>query len=144
MAVTLDNAKLFVTRFLSFTKPGGVQATDTGKEGIVCRIDLPATVTTLPSSFTPISLAPQLTGFKVDSNGDGVADDTSAFPNQLQSIVIHGDQRVYLPNIAASTSAPLQFNVDTQAFVNVISGVTGASQTDASALNLHLGARDPD
>ena len=29
----------------------------------------------------------------------------------------------YLPNIAASPTGPLRFNVDTQAFVNVIGGV---------------------
>ena len=49
----------------------------------------------------------------------------SAFPNQLQSIVIRGN-RAYLPNIAASPSPPLRFNLDTHAFVNAIGGVNGA------------------
>ena len=59
--------------------------------------------------------------------------------------MIRGNQ-AYLPNIAASPTGPLQFNVDTQAFVNVIGGVNGGAERDASAakfLNLHLGARDP-
>ena len=68
---------------------------------------------------------------------------TQAFPNQLQSIVIRGD-RAFLPNIAASTAGPFHFDADTQAFVNMIDGVTGASQTDAGAINLHLGARNPE
>ncbi|MEO7910785.1 MAG: YncE family protein [Roseiflexaceae bacterium] len=140
MAVTLDNTKLFVTRFLSFTKPGGVQASDDGKEGVVCRFTVntaggtPGAVLTAP---TPITLASQAAGF-ADANGAA----TKAYPNQLQSIVIRGD-RAYLPNIAASPSGPLKFNVDTQAFVNQISGV-GGTPVDAGALNLHLGARNPE
>src|SRR3954470_7211722 len=66
MAVTLDNTKLYVTRFLSFTKAGGVQATDDGKEGVVCRYTVDtsginaAAVLTNPA---PITLAAQATGF---------------------------------------------------------------------------------
>ena len=145
MAVTLDNSKLYVTRFLSFT--GGAtpkQGSDNGKVGVVCRIDLPAAVTTLPTAFTPIALAPQITGFKADTNGDGTPDaDTSAYPNQMQSIVIRGN-RAFLPNIAASPSGPLKFNVDTQAFVNMIGGANDTSQTDQPPINLHLGARNPE
>ena len=87
-----------------------------------------------------------MTGFTIDSTGDGQPDPTSAFPNQLQSIVIRGNT-AYLPNIAASPTGPLKFNVDTQAFVNTIDGVRGRSQVDSSSarfLNLHLGARDPE
>ena len=40
MAVTGDSKKLYVTRFFSFVKPGGVQATDTGRVGEVCRLDI--------------------------------------------------------------------------------------------------------
>jgi hypothetical protein len=88
-------------------------------------------------------LPAQVTGFKVDSDGDGTPDDTSAFPNQLQSIVIRGDT-AYLPNIAASPAGPLRFNVSPQAFVNLVNGVDGATQTHLDAINLHLGARDPE
>jgi YVTN family beta-propeller protein len=141
MAVTLDNTKLYVTRFLSFTKPGGQQATDDGREGVVCRFTVNtsgANAAAVLSAPTPITLAAQPTGF---NDANGVA--TKAFPNQLQSIVIRGD-RAYLPNIAASPAGPFKFNVDTQAFVNQISGVTGGSQADAGTLNLHLGARNPE
>jgi len=57
--------------------------------------------------------------------------------------VIRGD-RAYLPNIAASPSGPLRFNLDTQAFLNQIGGVNSTNPTDLGALNLHLGARDPE
>jgi len=140
MAVTLDNTKLFVTRFLSFTKTGGVQASDDGKEGLVCRFTVNtagASAGAVLSAPTPITLASQPTGF-ADANGAA----TKAYPNQLQSIVIRGDH-AYLPNIAASPGGPLKFNVDTQAFVNQISGV-GSAPADAGALNLHLGARNPE
>ncbi len=148
LAVTRDSRKLFVTSFLAFTRAGGKQGDDNGRQGIVCRL----TINTRSSrirDYRPvqaIALAPRVTGFNVDSNGDGTPDPTSAFPNQMQSIVIRGN-RAYLPNIAASPDGPLRFNVDTQAFVNVIDGVNGVRQTDASAakfLNLHLGAREPE
>jgi YVTN family beta-propeller protein len=35
LAVTLDNTKLYVTRFFSFTKSGGQQGDDFGREGLV-------------------------------------------------------------------------------------------------------------
>lgn len=114
----------------------------------MCRLDI-RTASTKLKGYRPaqlVTLAPQVTGFTIDSTGDGVADPTSAFPNQLQSIVIKGNN-AYLPNIAASPSGPLKFNVDTQAFVNVIGGVNGGAARDESAtkfVNLHLGARDPE
>src|SRR4029079_11533163 len=81
-----------------------------------------------------------------DRNGDGTPDPTSAFPNQLQSIVIRGGQ-AYLPNIAACAAGPLLFDVSTQACLTTINGIrTGQERDGAPArfLNLHLGARDPE
>src|SRR5439155_486014 len=69
--------------------------------------------------------------------------DTAAFPNQLQSVVIRGES-AYLPNIAASPTGPLRFSLDTHAFVNVIGGANSTTPRDFGALNLHLGARDPE
>ena len=40
LAVTVDNTKLYVTRFFSFTKPGGRQGDDFGKEGLVAVLDI--------------------------------------------------------------------------------------------------------
>ncbi|WP_394847165.1 beta-propeller fold lactonase family protein [Pendulispora brunnea] len=137
MAIAADGRRLYVTRFLSYTRPGGVQADDYGKEGLVCRIDLDAGSSGLRTRLTPIRLAPSDTGF-ADTRGGA----TGAFPNQLQSIVLR-DGHAYLPNIAASPTGPLHFDVDTQAYVNRIDGIGGA-ETDGGALNLHLGARDPE
>jgi|tagenome__1003787_1003787.scaffolds.fasta_scaffold20981903_3 YVTN family beta-propeller protein len=148
LAVTSNSRHVYVTSFLSFVKPGGRQADDNGREAAVCRIDVKPASRRI-RDYRPaarITLGSRITGFTVDSTNDGVPDATSAFPNQLQSIVIRGNT-AYLPNIAASPDGPLRFNVSTQAFVNTIDGVRGRNQVDSSAarfLNLHLGARDPE
>jgi YVTN family beta-propeller protein len=151
LAVTQDSTKLYVTRFLSFIQNTGVQGTDAGKVGLVCRLDI-NTGSKKIGDYRPavtIALGPRDAGFQF------MGVEATAFPNQLQSIVIRGDQ-AYLPNVAASPSDPLQFRVDTEAFVNIIDGVNDASQTDASLTkfflpgltnigpNLHLGARTPE
>ena len=145
LAVTQDNTKLYVTRFLSFVRTGGKQGLDKGKEGVICRLSIdtsaPGIAGYVPSAV--VRLGAQPTGFAIDSTGNGVPDPTFAFPNQLQSIVLRGDVG-YLPNIAASPQGPLQFQNSTEAFVNVIRGVNGASQVDRGARNLHLGARNPE
>ena len=146
LAVSLDSKQLYVTRFLSFTKPGGVQGDDDGKQGVVCRLDINTASPTL-AGYKPAAVIPlpaQATGFNIVVNNTVVPNTNStAFPNQLQSIVLRGT-RGYLPNIAASPESPLQFQNSTQAYVNFIEGVGGASQTSLPALNLHLGARDPE
>jgi DNA-binding beta-propeller fold protein YncE/cytochrome c peroxidase len=149
LAVTKNSRKLYVTSFFSFSKPGGRQGDDTGREGVVCHLNIKTKSRSVRRGYRPagrVTIAPQVTGFTVDSTGDGVPDPTAAFPNQPQSIVIRGNQ-AYLPNIAASPDGPLRFNVNTQAFVNVLEGVRGRNPSDASAakfLNLHLGARQPE
>ena len=141
LAVTEDNTRLYVTRFFSFTKTGGRQGDDFGREGLVAVLAINTSSSTI-GGYTVVGtvpLAPRITGFRFP----GLTNDTAAFPNQLQSIVIRGD-RAYLPNIAASPTGPLRFNVDTHAFLNQIGGVNGNTPTDLGALNLHLGADDPE
>ena len=148
MAIIFSNTQLYVTRFLSFTRPksdGGKQGTDTGKEGAVCRIAI-NTASTSIDGYIPsqlLTFAPQLTGFAVDSTGDGIPDPTSAFPNQMQSMVIRGNTG-FMPNIAASPTSPLVFNNDTQSFVTFLENVGSGVLADGGSLNLHLGAREPE
>jgi YVTN family beta-propeller protein len=148
LAVDRNSNRLYVTSFLAFTRPGGKQGDDNGRQGVVCRLSIDTESDDI-GDYRPrrrIVLAPQVTGFTIDRDGNGTPDPTTAFPNQLQSIVIHGGQ-AYLPNIAASPDGPFRFDVSTQAFVNTVSGIrTGRERDGAPArfLNLHLGARDPE
>lgn len=140
LAVTQDSKRLYVTRFLSFIRPGAtLQARDNDKIGVVCRLNINTSSTSI-ASYVParaINLIARDTGFN-DPNGAA----TKAFPNQLQSIVVRGGN-AYVPNIAASPTGPLKFNIDTQAFVNRIDGIAG-TEIDGGAINLHLGARNPE
>lgn len=146
MAVILANTQLYVTRFLSFTKAnGGKQGTDTGKEGAVCRIAINTAATDI-GGYVPsqlITFAPRLTGFAVDSDGIAGDEPTSAFPNQMQSLVIRGNKG-FMPNIAASPTSPLKFNSDTQSFVTFLNNIGSGVLGDGGSLNLHLGARNPE
>ena len=67
LAVTLDNTRLYVTRFLSFTKDGGVQGDDAGKEGVVCRLNINTSANGV-GGYQPaavIRLGAELTGFAI-------------------------------------------------------------------------------
>ena len=89
LAVSKNNKRLLVTSFFSWTLPGGAQASDVGREGVVCRLGLSSKSKRIRTYRvqSKVSIGPQVTGFTVDSTGDGVPDPTSAFPNQMQSIV---------------------------------------------------------
>ena len=81
MAITGDSKKLYVTRFLSFVNPGGQQATDTGRSGVVCRLNLQTGASGIGASLARrITLGSQVTGFKVDSTGDATPDDDLGVP----------------------------------------------------------------
>src|SRR5256885_2179390 len=62
----------------------------------------------------------------------------------LRNSIVQRGNWGYLPNIGASPSRPLRFNLDTHALVSQIGAVNSASPTDLGALNLPLGARDPE
>ena len=148
LAVSRNSRRLFVTSFFSFQRPGFRQVNDQGRQGIVCRLRV-NTRSRRIGSYRPsarIEVLPQDTGFTVDKNLDNVPDPVFAWPNQMQSIVIRGNQ-AFLPNIAASPEGPQRFNNSTMAFVNVLNGASGGSTRDGSSgrfLNLHLGARTPE
>lgn len=86
--MTPENSKLYVTRFLSFTKPGSRQGDDLGKEGLVAVLEI--------NTFSPaiadykaarvVRLAAQATGFSVPGVTNAVQAATWAFPNQLNTI----------------------------------------------------------
>jgi YVTN family beta-propeller protein len=139
LAMTADSRYLLVTRYLSFTSAGGTQRDDLGKEGVVCRLsaDTWSAAPTALRNPVVVRMAAQNSGF-LDQNGNV----TYAFPNQLQSVVVHGNA-AYLPNVAASPSGPLYYQTDTQAYVNTITSVEN-TPGDAGDINLHLGGRVPE
>ena len=145
--MSLDNKQLYVTRFLRSPSPAASRATTTASRGWSAA----STSTRIADHrrlqagrSDPAARAGDRLQHRSVSNTVVPDTDSTAFPNQLQSIVLRGT-RGYLPNIAASPESPLQFQNSTQAYVNVIDGVGGASQTDVCRhLNLHLGARDPE
>ena len=122
-----DSKRLYVTRFFAFAARAASRPTTTGagprSAASTSRRPPPRSTGYKPARL--IRWRPQITGFTVDRPATAWRRD-SAFPNQLQSIVIQGDH-AFLPNIAASPTGPLRFNVDTQAFVNVIDGVNGGN-----------------
>src|SRR5439155_21011633 len=62
LAVTADSSKLYVTRFLSFTRAGGRQGDDLGKEGLVAVLDINTSSTNVGDYAVArvIALAPQI------------------------------------------------------------------------------------
>lgn len=140
LAVTLDGTRLYVARFFSYTKSGGRQGVDGDKEGVVCQLDIPASITALPTVANAVRIAALPTGFNQPNGVEAIA-----HPNQMQSIVIYRDQ-VYLPNIGAATAGPDRFNSSTMALVNVIDNANTGVPVDAptKSINLHLGARVPE
>src|ERR1044071_3073431 len=63
LTVTADNTKLYVTRFLSFTKTGGRQGDDAGKEGLVAVLDIDTSSAVISGYVVArtVALAPQIT-----------------------------------------------------------------------------------
>ncbi|PYI87605.1 MAG: hypothetical protein DME26_05650, partial [Verrucomicrobia bacterium] len=70
-----------MTRFLSFTKSGGRQGDDSGREGLVAVLDIDTSSANINDYKVSraISLAPQITGFKFPGLTNPPAPDTLAF-----------------------------------------------------------------
>src|SRR5213083_600024 len=64
LAVSAYNTNLYVTRFLSFTKAGGRQGDDLGKEGLVAVLDINTASSNINDYQVArtVPLAPQITG----------------------------------------------------------------------------------
>ena len=119
-----DDEKVYVTQFFAVQRPGTILGADDYKEGRVTVIS-----TRTDRAIREIKLDPMAdTGF--NSNGSALKRiaatnpatftvPTGAFPNMLNNVVIKGD-KAYLPNNAVSPDGPVRFNVNVQAFLNVI------------------------
>ena len=119
-----NDEKVYVTQFFAVQRRGATIGADDYKEGRVTVIS-----TGNDRVIKQIALAPMAdVGF--NSNGSSLKRipattpptftvPTGAFPNFLNAVVIKGD-KAYLPNNAASPDGPVRFNVNVQAFLNVI------------------------
>ena len=150
LAVTKNSKRLLVTSFFSFTRPGGKQANDNGREGVVCRLNVSTSskrIRELPRRRPRSRSRRRSPASRSTPPAMACPTRPSAFPNQLQSIVIRGNQ-AYLPNIAASPIGPAAVQRrhagvrerDRQAR----SSGTPVDAGAAKFLNLHLGARQPE
>ena len=143
VAITANNGGVgpqfvYITQFLSQVSPNGKEMNDTGKEGKV----LVLSTADDKNIQGTIVLAPHDTGFTADRTvfGGTATDATSAFPNQLQSVVLKNGKG-YLPNIAAGPQAPVRFDVDTQAFLSVFDTASKA-ELAGGTIDLHLAVKN--
>ena len=143
VAITANNGGVgpqfvYITQFLSQASPNGGEMSDTGKEGKV----LVLSTTDDKNIQGTIVLAPHDTGFPADRTafGGSATDATSAFPNQLQSIVLKNGKG-YLPNVAAGPQAPVRFDVDTQAFLSVFD-TSAKAELSGGTINLQLAVKN--
>jgi len=124
---------IYITQFLSQPTASGGPGQDQGSEGKVFVLS-----TTDDAQIQgAITLSAHETGFAANraAFGGTETDQTFAYPNQLQAIVLKNG-RGYLPNVAASPEGPVRFNVDTQAFLSVFD-VAAKAELSGGTINLH-------
>jgi YVTN family beta-propeller protein len=128
---------VYVTQFLSQPTPSGGPAQDQGSEG---KVFVLSTADDAQIQGV-ITLSAHETGFAANRSAFGgtETDQTFAYPNQLQAIVLKNG-RGYLPNVAASPEGPVKFNVDTQAFLSVFD-VAAKSELAGGTINLHAAVK---
>ncbi len=146
LAINATSDRLLVTRFLSFTRSiGGSQGSDIGKEGAVCAFNINTSSTSIADykPFALITLPMAFSGFDVDRTGDGVADPTFAFPNQLQNIVLRGN-RAFLPSIGASPEGPLFHRTSIQSLISVFDNAATGTPFGAFSFNINQHAVQPE
>ncbi len=148
---------VFVTQF--FAEPilgGSGEGFDTGKRGIVTALALPNLVPVrIPlSPLSDVGFTANRTNFcsqtaTVPPHSDIFCPDPTApagsaaitqnpqgaFPNQLASALIR-ENRLWLPNIGASPSPPVVFNVNVQGLVHVVD-TNGLTEVAAEHVNLN-------
>ena len=152
LAITSDgdssdtDEKVYVSEFNGVDIPGKVIGADDYKEGHV------TVISTATDTVSGRAILPPQANVGFNSNGAALARipatnpatftiPTGAFPNSLNAIAIKGN-RAYLPNNAASAEGPVRFNVNVQAFLNVIDTTTdreGTVGTTPQSINMNRG-----
>ncbi|MBI1764420.1 MAG: hypothetical protein HYR56_23585 [Acidobacteria bacterium] len=146
IAITSDgdasdtDEKVYVSEFNAVDIPGKLIGADDYKEGHVTVIS-----TNTDNVVGQVILPPVAdTGFRANgsalqriaaTNPATFTVTTGAFPNSLNAIAIKNG-RAYLPNNAASPDGPVRFNVNVQAFLNVIDTAT---DKEGQTINMNRG-----
>ncbi len=160
LAITSDgdgddtDEKVYVAQFNGVDRPGTIIGADDYKEGRVSVISSLTDRVVREITLAPIadvgfrskgsSLACKIKGAADPTCTVNAPDNsftTGAFPNSLNAIAIKGN-RAYLPNNAASADGPVRFNVNVQAFLNVIdtvADVEGRAGNQLQTANLNRG-----
>lgn len=142
-----DDETILVTQFFALPRPGRLDGEDDSKQGLVTVIrsvsdEVDSLVTLLPIGDT---------GFK--AAGDAIAKlpppatiteadlrfTTSAYPNQLNNIVIKGNF-AFVPNTGASPNGPIRFDVNTQSLLAVVDLTKKADANQT--VNMHVAVRN--
>lgn len=142
-----DDETVLVTQFFALPRPGRLDGEDDAKQGQVTVIRTVADEVDSIVNLLPIGD----TGFR--AAGDSIARvappatiteadlrfTTSAYPNQLNNIVIKGNY-AYIPNTGASPNGPTRFDVNTQSLLCVMDMT---SKADANqTINMHKAVAD--
>jgi YVTN family beta-propeller protein len=142
-----DDETVLVTQFFAIPRQGRLDGEDDAKEGLITIIRTVADEVEATAKILPVGE----TGFL--AAGDAIAKvappavinegslrfTTSAYPNQLNNIVVKGNF-AYVPNTGASPNGPVRFDVNTQALLSVMDLTTKADA--AQTINMHVAVRD--
>ena len=133
---------VYVTQFLSLPIAGRVDGRDDAKAGMVTVIPTATNTVSAMIALNPIAD----TGFKATGDalqrippGTLAQFTTGAYPNQLNSMAVHG-HFAFVPNTGASPNGPVRFDVNTHSLVSVIDRV--ANVDAGKTINMHTAVRD--
>ncbi len=142
-----DDETVYVTQFFAVPRPGRQDGEDDSKQGLVTMIRTVSDEIDGAVNLLPIGA----TGFR--AAGDAIAKvappatidesslrfTTSAYPNQLNGIVVKGNF-AYVPSTGASPNGPVRFDVNTQSLLHAIDLTKNA---DAQVtINMHKAVAD--
>jgi YVTN family beta-propeller protein len=141
-----NDEKVYVAEFNGVDIPGKIIGADDYKEGRV------TVIAAGNDAVLGQVVLPPMENVGFNSNGSALKRiaattpptftvPTGAFPNSLNAIAIKGG-RAYLPNNAASADGPVRFNVNVQAFLNVIDTATdkeGIADGKPQTINMNRG-----
>lgn len=134
-----DDETLLVTQFFGVPNPGQLDGEDDAKSGLVTILRTVSDGIETTVRLLPVDSGFQSAGSAIEKVAAPQLVNTSAYPNQLNNVVIKGNY-AYVPNVGASPNGPSTFEVNTQSLLAVIDLT---AKTDAQkTINMHAAVRD--